>query len=226
MGNRQRLGWIGNVNRVLAKIGAEYFMIASHDDVMGESYLELLLTALKAEPAAIVAFSDMTVVAGGRPALVKSYSLLKSKTSPYQRAAGVISEQGTWWIPYRGLVRRSLLAQAPRLYKNCAGEVSADLPWVLSLAFAGGFVRVAKPLLTKHKRIDSVSMQWKFTPFDHAAVLASCAGVVWASTLSLPQRGFLLLLILFRFCRKLAWDVWQWIKKKFVGLAGRPVDDY
>ncbi len=219
MENRQRLGWIGNVNRLLTQAEGDFFMIASHDDVISPGYVEALLSALRDSSRNMVAFSDMSNMFEDATGNLASYITLESATSQFQRAAGVISEQGPWWIPYHGLVRRSLLNEPPRLRYNMAGEFSADLPWVLNLAICGPFVRVPKSLYAKYQKENSVSRQWKFTPAEHAAVMTSCAGVVWRSGMPLIQRCVLLALILFRFARKLAWDGSLFIRGMISGSA-------
>ena len=224
--NTTRLGWIGNVNRTLERVGGEFFMIASHDDVLEKTYLESLWAAMQSRPKAAVAYSDLRVVRANLPDIVVSYTRLDRCATAFQRAAGVISQEGRWWIPYRGLVRGSLLPEPPRLHRNRAGEFSADLPWVLSLALAGELVRVPGPLLVKFKKPGSVSALWAFRLREHAAALESCAGLVWRSSLPSIQRASLLLLVLLRLARKTSWDAWKWLRKITSGGAANSHDEH
>ena len=57
--NETRLGWIGNLNRILNQDLSDYFMIVSHDDVLLPNCVEQLLTELQAHPNASVAYSDL-----------------------------------------------------------------------------------------------------------------------------------------------------------------------
>lgn len=55
------LGWLRNSNELMAEARGELMFFAFHDDVVAPTYVEALVAALRADPDAVLAFSDMEV---------------------------------------------------------------------------------------------------------------------------------------------------------------------
>ncbi len=53
-----RLGWVNNVNALLAAAHAEYILITPHDDIIRPTYVTRLVQALEDNPHAVLAFSS------------------------------------------------------------------------------------------------------------------------------------------------------------------------
>jgi glycosyltransferase involved in cell wall biosynthesis len=193
--NQENLGWIGNVNRLLAMVDTEFFMIMPHDDVLAPRYLEALVEGLNQNPEAIVSFSDMEYFYLDGRREILSYELDVRNGLEKKRSIRMLRSRGHWWIPYRGLVRTGYCGSGIRLRRNLAGEAIADFPWVLDLAMRGEFVRVPEILYTKYVYYNSLSHNWAYNTRQHVAVLLSCMGASLTGPLSVWNKSQLILLL-------------------------------
>jgi len=182
-----RLGWVGNVNRALELASGKYLMIAPHDDELAPDYLRSLVAALEANPRAAVAFSDIEVLYPEGDREVLSYRALDGLASPVERGRRIVAHGGAWHIPYRGVVPSKVYKKVGGLRKHRAGEFSADRPWILGLAIAGEFERVAGVLYTKYRRWSSLSRSWSFTEWQWVAVWLACSATVARSELPMVR---------------------------------------
>lgn len=180
----RRLGWVGNVNRVLGHAKGRYLMIMPHDDEIAPDYLAALVRALESRPDAAAAFTDMVAVGMDDEPRLWVFDSCDGVARPADRASRVVARRGPWWLCYRSLVRMSAFREIGGLTTNLRGEFSADMPWVLRLAIAGELVRVPRVLYTKHRRPTSVSRSWSYGVLDRLAVLLSCCKAVAGSRLS------------------------------------------
>ena len=152
----QRQGWIGNSNALLRAARGDLVFFAFHDDPLEPSYVERLVEALAERPDAVIAFSDMFTHYG-----IGIYDALEGVTSPYERIRRMMFVYGRWWVPFRGLVRRSAIERIGGLRPLAFGEESADWLWLLRLAREGNFVRVPEPLIRKVVRPAGVAAGWR-----------------------------------------------------------------
>ena len=158
----ENVGWVRNVNGLLAQVESDYFMIKClHDDAIRRRYLNTLLDALLSQGAAIVAFSDLDLIVREVRQQTLTYDRLTNVTQAEARAREIFHRAGAFFLPYRGLVRTKLMADAMKLRLNAAGEFKADLVWVLELALRGEFVRVPEVLYLKYLQETSLSRTWK-----------------------------------------------------------------
>ena len=166
-------GWIGNTNWLLSNGHGEYLFFAFHDDPLQPSYVERLVDALEGAPDAVLAFSDITVeTPGGTRTVVAHFDALDGLTDPRDRCRAMRTMDGFWWIPNRGLFRRSAALRVGGLRHNLAGEFSADWPWLIHLALLGPFVRVPEALLHKRLRREGDSLSWSRTARTRMAVVS------------------------------------------------------
>ena len=85
--NESRLGWMGNLNRILKQDLGDYFMIVSHDDELLPGCVEQLLSELQAYPNASVAYSDLLESSSEGTVITKfSYDFVAEDSSPAKRA--------------------------------------------------------------------------------------------------------------------------------------------
>ena len=182
-------GWIGNVNWLLKHAEGEYLFFAFHDDPLEPSYVERLVAALEAAPDAVLAFSDITIdLRGGAQNLVTQWSFpdLDAVATARERLRVLTPMQGHWWIPNRGLFRRSAARSVGGMRRHLAGELSADWPWLVHLSLLGSFVRVPEPLVRKVRRQEGLSMSWNRPPGWRLGVVLGAAREVAAA--DLPRR--------------------------------------
>lgn len=157
---RRNLGWIGNVNALLAHGDGDYLLFAFHDDVLAPEYVSRCVAALEANPRAIIAFSDLTLVNQDGSSEERSYPLLDGLGGRLERARAVAQLRGSWWIPNRGVFRASAAHAIGGLRRHLAGEFSADWPWLLHMSLLGEFVRIPQVLCTKVYTRQSLSRGW------------------------------------------------------------------
>jgi glycosyltransferase involved in cell wall biosynthesis len=169
----ERLGWIGNANTLLETAGGDYVFFAFHDDPLHPQYVERLVAALERAPAAVLAFCDVDSNLGRF-----RYAELEGISDRFERARRVLLQRGAWWVPNRGLMRASVVKSLGGMRRHRAGEVAADLPWLLRLALRGPFVRVPDPLIVKAFRDASLSAGWQKDTRRRLAVVEACLAVI------------------------------------------------
>ena len=181
-------GWVGNVNALLAEARAEYLLFAFQDDLPEPAYVERCVAALEADPAAVLAFSDLRLVRQDGTVEERSYSRLEGVTDRIERARRIARLEGSWWIPNRGVFRAWAAREIGGLRRHRAGEFSADWPWLLEMSLLGGFVRIPERLVTKFYLPGSLSRSWRFGARQWAAASASAMTAVSRRRLPLRDR--------------------------------------
>lgn len=169
----KRLGWIGNVNALLHAADGDYVFFALHDDPLEPTYVERLVAALETHPRAVLAFADVEAV--GRR---WTYTRLEGVSDRFERARWILTRDGPWWAPYRGLFRPGVARQIGGMRRHPAGEFMADWPWLLRLSLLGEFVRVPEPLVHKVWLESGLSRRWRHSPWQKLGVMLACMGVV------------------------------------------------
>jgi glycosyltransferase involved in cell wall biosynthesis len=142
-----RLGWVRNSNALISRAEGDYLFFAFHDDPLKPTYVSRLVEALERNPNAVLAFSDMASDRG-----IEKYSELEGLTDRIERAWKLLMPAEAWWVPNRGVFRAHTAKRLGGLRRHMAGEFGADLPWLISLALQGEFVRVPEPLIFKNRR--------------------------------------------------------------------------
>ena len=182
----RNLGWVGNVNALLAAARAEYLLFAFQDDLPEPTYVEKCVAALDADASAVMAFSDVLLVNQKGASEDRSFPGLDGIRERVERALPIARLEDNWWIPNRGVFRESAARAIGGLRRHAAGEFTADWPWLLEMSLLGGFVRIPERLVTKIYVAESLSRTWRFGAREWAAVAASAMTAV--SRRSLPLR--------------------------------------
>src|SRR5262249_31758504 len=125
-----------------------------------------------------IAFSDITLVNQDGSREQKAFPALDGIADRVERARRIVSQQGSWWIPNRGVFRASAARSIGGLRRHLAGEFSADWPWLIRMSLLGEFVRVPAPLCTKIYVPGSLSRTWDFGARSWLAVTLSAMGGV------------------------------------------------
>jgi glycosyltransferase involved in cell wall biosynthesis len=212
-----RLGWVANTNALLRVADGDYLFFASHDDPLQPEYIERLVDALEGAPVAVLAFCDVESTLGSF-----RYDELDGIHDRFERARRILLQRGPWWVPKRGLIRAGAAKALGGMQRHLAGEVSADLPWLLRLALRGSFVRVPAPLVAKTFRHDSLSASWRKDTFGRLAVMLACVDVIRTAGFPIGQT-----LRLYQEAVRCAVGIELWnLKERFrssAGAAGRVV---
>ena len=194
----RRLGWVENVNALLALAEGDYIFILPHDDIVYPSYVSSLVRALESYPDAILAYSDTRISFwdNGRPEkepVTAAYNGLDGVEDKLDRARRAASYQldltNQCWpdvltIAFRGVFRRDAYKKTGGLHKNIAGEFGADWAWLFHLALLGEWVRVPETLVEKRRFPDSLSRSWNYSNFQRFGEWTGCVLAVRRADMS------------------------------------------
>lgn len=187
----RNLGWIGNVNWLLAHAEADYVFFAFHDDPLEPGYVQALVEALERSPEAVLAFSD-AVVDYRTPASswvgTMSYTELDGLDTARARLEVLAQRTGRWWLPNRGLMRKSAVLRVGGMRRHLGGEFCADWPWLLHLSLLGAFVRVPQALVRKVWSQEGLSKSWRWSAPKRVAVTLACLTEILRADLPLGER--------------------------------------
>ncbi|MBI1785845.1 glycosyltransferase family 2 protein [Candidatus Sumerlaeota bacterium] len=209
----RNLGWIGNVNALLASARGDDFFFAFHDDLIEPDYVATLVDALEQNPRAVTAFSDVRLTHAGGMEETLDYPLLEGITDRVERGRRVVKKLGHWWIPNRGVFRSWAAQRIGGLKRHRAGEFVADWPWLLHMSLLGESIRVPRVLCHKFYRKRSLSQGWEHSVFKWWAVALACAGEVRRSPLGTAEK-WPLYLGLFDFSLRIIRRRWKLRKNK------------
>ena len=162
------------MNALLAAARGDYFLFAFHDDLLAPRYVERCVAALEANPRAIVAFSDLTLVHEDGRTEAAPVSAARRRDAAHATApAASCGSRDRGGSP-------TAVCSAPRRRRRSAGssatsagEFSADWPWLLHMSLLGEFVRVPECLVTKVYTPQSLSRQWRLGAWPSSAVALS-----------------------------------------------------
>jgi glycosyltransferase involved in cell wall biosynthesis len=180
-------GWVGNVNALLAAAEGDYFTFAFQDDLPAPTYFQRGVEALEADAGAVLAFSDIELVHADGLREDKRFIALDGVRDRVERARRIARQDGSWWIPNRGVFRASAARAIGGLRRHAAGEFSADWPWLLHMSLLGAFVRIPERLVTKIYVTASLSRSWRFGARQWAAVTGSALDTVRRAGLPLGE---------------------------------------
>jgi glycosyltransferase involved in cell wall biosynthesis len=152
-----RLGWIENCNFLLEQARGQFVCIVPHDDILHEQYIATLASHLMSAPKCVHAFCD--VRAFGLWEIVQTQCELTG--TPFHRLYQLMTRHfdGT---PFRGLIRRDVLARAGGLRANAYDGFAADVEWLARIARFGEIHRVPETLYFKRFHAGSTAIKWGY----------------------------------------------------------------
>ena len=193
---RERLGWVGNVNALIARVETPFFCILPHDDVLSPTYLASLYQVARADTGVSCVYSDIRGFGSEAPAVVQE----DIRGPQVDRVLDFfVNHFGA--VAFRGLVRTGSPDDRPYLPTGIRRDFAADTVWLLTLALRGELRRVPEPLYAKRYGPDTVHAAWHRWPRDEMLRLwgeqaATCARIA-VSALD-RHRDLLLAAALFR----------------------------
>lgn len=136
-----RLGWVGNVNALLETVDTPYFVIVAHDDGLSPDFLKAAVRALEGAPDAVVAHGTTEhrgVVRAGELATTASI-----RGTPFERIQEYIKRgPDRAELGWRGLIRRALLPEVPRLRTRLSDGQFSNTLFSLELLLFGNSIFV------------------------------------------------------------------------------------
>jgi GT2 family glycosyltransferase len=181
-----RLGWAGNLNWLMARSDAEYFVYWPQDDFVTTNYLQLLMAHAERRPEVACAYAEVQWF-GARSdrAIVPSVTGLA-----LDRVRTQIETLS--FLPFRGLVRRAALQEAGPLLAEAEEAAFEDLVWNVRLARAGELHLVPGPLYFKRAHGENTHGAWlAWPPGRRRAAWQACAmGVMDAALPAAVRRDW------------------------------------
>jgi len=196
--HEQHLHWAGNLNWLFSQTQHDYFCYWPQDDLATPDYLGKLVQAADAHPDWACTFADIEWFGVGKAhlsfpslngfALTRALYLLESLNG----------------VPFRGLVRRHVLARIGGLRQTDFQSAHEEFVWLAKLAREGKFGRVAGPRYLKRQHENSLSLSWRHrnTAWLRAMWVEFGVGMVEAILPAVPanERENLLAIVLERLC--------------------------
>ncbi|MBT8471128.1 MAG: glycosyltransferase [Marinicaulis sp.] len=197
----ERLGWVGNINALLEAGEGDYFHFAFHDDILLPAFVETCVSALKARPNAILAYTDMTLTEQNGEVFDFVYPAQAPGVSAAARASRLISMKNAWATPNRGVFSTEAARATGGMRKHRAGEFVADWTWLINLSLQGEFAYAPETLVQKRIMKDSLSKTWDWSMWKFFSACEDAAKIVNASDLSLADKTQLHAAIAKRFAK-------------------------
>lgn len=151
----RRLGYLGNIEFLLARVRTPFAFIMPHDDLIAPDYAATLLGLLERDAGAVLAYCD-----------INRFGLEKT---PFRRppAEGTRLQQvatalrcHVGAVAFRGLIRMEALDRAPRLPSNGHDDFAADTAFLLELLTRGRFAHTPQLLYDKRVHAGSQNRSW------------------------------------------------------------------
>ena len=217
------LGWLKNSNDLMAKATGELMFFAFHDDVVDPTYVEVLVEALRSNPAAILSYCDVEVFEVNGTGKAHVFDRLSKLDGSLARGLAMAELPRNWWVPNRGVFRASAFQRIGGMKPNSQGEFGADWPWLLHLSMLGAFVRVPQLLCHKYYQKGSLSKNWAYSPLQWRVLRHAGMREIWQSEFGLAKRAIVAGYVGLqpaRFLIRLPQRVGRWIKHR-LGLPRR-----
>jgi hypothetical protein len=164
---------------------------AFHDDAVEPTYVEKLVDVLRANPDAVLAYTDVELFQPDGQAETIVFDALSNCRDSLARGLVMGGQVRNWWIPNRGLFRSWAFKRVGGIKPNAQGEFSADWTWLLHLSLFGDFVRVPETLCRKYYQKTSLSRNWAYGRAQRRALRRAGVREVWNSDLDPLRRAIL-----------------------------------
>ena len=173
------IGWVDHYNLLAKEAKGEFFMWMPHDDSFPPGYLEKLIQPMLECQQVCLCYGDVEPVSldgirrqGWRYA--DTPGVTPSPPGLY-RAIGFCMVHA--WVPFRGLIRRSVMIDRGLFIEHCLDEFCADANWVMSMLHAAPLMHV--PGVRCVKRFYSGSTH-RARPIDESAIRSSAGSLARA----------------------------------------------
>jgi|RhiMetdeSRZDD1v2_1073273.scaffolds.fasta_scaffold183303_2 glycosyltransferase involved in cell wall biosynthesis len=174
---RERLGWVGNVNALIERVDTPYFCITPHDDLPAPRYLAEVYALAASDPAIACAYSDVQGFGTSRPYFAQP----DIRGTLLERVIDFLLNHFAV-VPFRGIIRRRSSNDRPYIPTGLRRDYAADTVWMLHIALRGELRRVPSMLYAKRYHEASVHAPWRSWPREELIVLwaeqaATCARI-------------------------------------------------
>jgi glycosyltransferase involved in cell wall biosynthesis len=180
----ERLGWVGNLNWLMARVETPYWCYQQQDDLIDPSYLETLIDQARRTPEGAVFYCDIEGFGLHSPTFAQA-SITGS--APARQLAILFEHFAA--VAFRGLTRVEALRFAGGIPPNPVDSFACDAAWMAAMARWGELRRVPVRLYRKRYHEANEHMKWFVWPLEkrveawvaHCAVMLEQAMLVDAS---------------------------------------------
>jgi glycosyltransferase involved in cell wall biosynthesis len=165
----ERLGWVGNIDWLMAQVTAPYWCCQPQDDLLEPRYLEVLTEHARRAPEAAVVYCD--IVAFGALSVKLTQPSVTGSAVARQLA---LLDDHLAAVAFRGLTRAQALRLAGRIPGNEVESFACDTAWMAAMARWGELRRV--PLELYRKRYHSANEHAKWRQWPQAKRARAWAG--------------------------------------------------
>jgi Glycosyl transferase family 2 len=159
----QRLGWVGNLNWLLAHVTTEFWYFHQQDDLTSPQYLEVLLEQANENPTAALVYSDL-VPMGRIEGSFEQPPSVRGATA-YIRIMSALHEQFPAFA-FRGVTRIAAVHNAGPIPTNAFADFGVDICWLTGVARTGDLLHVPRPLYRKRYHSRNTESKWWEWPQD------------------------------------------------------------
>ena len=160
------VNWVENFNLLLRQASGKYFLWMAHDDSYPPDYIRQLVTELEQNPEAALAFGRVEQVS--LDGFMPVFPFLPPPISADRQwsLGSSLKVLTLWhlWIPFRGLIRRSIVEQSDLYIRQTYGNIRADICWVFAISLKGSLRYVPSCHCTKRFHRQSGGADWRFGP--------------------------------------------------------------
>jgi hypothetical protein len=174
---RERLGWVANVNALIDRVETPYFCITPHDDLLAPEYLAEVYGLAASDPAIACAYTDLQGFGAARLHIAQP----DIRGTMTERVIDFLLNHFAV-VPFRGIIRRRGPDDRPYVPTGLRRDFAADTVWMLHIALRGELRRVPATLYLKRYHAASVHGPWRNWPRDELVRLwaeqaAACAHI-------------------------------------------------
>ena len=153
-------GWRIHANELIAETTTEYFSILAQDDIINSSYYPKLVSALRKNSKAGLAFGRIEVLDYRKASVERHFfsgpPFQLGRNPPWVDAIE-LDRQWNLGIPYRGVIRKRIL----QTIDETPGDRFADQIWVFGMALLEPMVEVADAIYTKPYHHNNIHTSWE-----------------------------------------------------------------
>lgn len=157
----ERLGWVGNLNWLMARTETPYWCYHQQDDSIDPDYLAVLVDAAEQAPEAAVIYCDMEAFG----ALTGKFQQTSITGSAAARLLAILYEHFPA-VAFRGVTRVEALRLAKGIPTNEVDSFACDTAWMAAMARWGELRRVPRELYRKRYHTANEHTKWATWPLD------------------------------------------------------------
>jgi glycosyltransferase involved in cell wall biosynthesis len=171
----QRLGWVGNLDWLMAQVRTPWWCYQQQDDVLDPRYLDVLLEYARKTPEAAVVYCDIEAFGAIGSTFVQS----SVTGSPSARQFALLYEHHAA-VAFRGLTRVEALLLANGIPPNEVDSFACETVWMAAAARWGELRRVPGTLYRKRYHDDNEHSKWDRWPVEKRtrAWVVHCAAML------------------------------------------------